>query len=312
MFTNILVPLDGTVVSEAALPYAEALAARTAARLTLVRSVRAVSFVDTGMAQQRAIADAETYLGALARQLSERGQDVQIATPYGLSAVSWIVEEVGLRNADLVVIATHDRVGRDRWLHGSVAEAVIHRSPVPVLVVRAAEGLRPVSLFDRRRPTVVVPLDGSTLAEAALPVAREVAATLGARIVLVGVVPAEGVAVAGDAGAIVTYAGAEHERLEADAHAYLLAAAERLPVASVVVREGKPSTQIADLAALKGATLIVMATHGRTGLARTILGSVAGDVVRQAVCPVMLVRPSGIGKSAPPSEAASPMTSSTI
>jgi hypothetical protein len=68
-------------------------------------------------------------------------------------------------------MATHDRTGPSRWVHGSAAEAVVSRASIPVMVVRAAEGPRPARRFDQPRPVLVVPLDGSAFAEAALPIA---------------------------------------------------------------------------------------------------------------------------------------------
>jgi nucleotide-binding universal stress UspA family protein len=295
MYTNILVPLDGTPVSEAALRYAEALAGKAGAGLTLVRSVHAGLLRDSGAGQVRAIAEAEDYLAEYAADLTTRGFTVQTGMPYGLSPAEWIVEEVDLRCADLVVMATHDRVGTDRVLHGSVAEDVVHRSPVPVVLVRAAEGLRPVEAFQRAQPSIVVPLDGSTLAESALAPAIELAKAIGGRMVLMGVVPAPGELVAGEGGAVITYVGDEFARLEDDARTYLQSLGSRVAAGGMsvtsVVRNGKPAVEIADVAHAQSAAAIVMATHARTGLARSLLGSVAGEVLHQSPSPVMLVHP---------------------
>jgi nucleotide-binding universal stress UspA family protein len=297
MLKNILVPLDGSPVSEAALPYAVALASRTGAGLTLVRAVQAPVLSHQGESAARAIASAEAYLASFAHDLSDRGFDVQTGVPYGRSAPTWIVEEISMRHADLVVMATHGRSGLERWVRGSVAEGVVHAATVPVLLVHAAEGLRPIERFDQPQPVLVVALDGSELAEAALPTATELAAALGGRLVLMGAVPEAGRLVAAEGG-IGTYAGADHERLLSEAREYLEAIASRLKAdgikAESALRIGEAAVEIATFALEQKAAAIVMATHGRTGLARTILGSVAGGVVHHSTSPVILVRPGGL------------------
>jgi nucleotide-binding universal stress UspA family protein len=292
MLNNILVPVDGSAVGEAALPYAEALARRSGAALTLVRAAQAPPMRgDPGTAQARAIEQAESYLSTLAAGLTSRGIRVQTGVPYG-AAATWITGEMALRGSDLIVMATHDRTGPSRWVRGSVAEAVVSQASVPVMVVRAAEGLRPAQGFDQPRPVLVVPLDGSTFAEAALPMAGELARVLDAGLVLVGVVPGPGQLVAAE-GAVVTYVGEDFERLQAEARTYLAGVASRVggPATEVVVRLGDPSAEIAREAAERAAAAVIMATHGRTGLVRTLLGSVAGGVLHRGGTPVVLVRP---------------------
>src|SRR6266536_1726666 len=179
MFKNILVPLDGSAVSAAALPYAQALAARTGARLILVRAAYLQRPLADGADQQRVIAEAEDYLTVQAGQLAKHGFEVQAGVPFGGSAATWILEEVDMRHADMVVMATHDRIGPDRWVHGSVAEVVVGHASVPVLLVGPTHGAQLAQRLGSGRPVLIVPLDGSELAEAALPVAREFAASLG-------------------------------------------------------------------------------------------------------------------------------------
>jgi nucleotide-binding universal stress UspA family protein len=296
MFKNILVPLDGSFVGETALPYARALAGRTGASLTLVRAAHMPMVVgDRGIENQRVIAEAEAYLGAQAADLAARGFPVQTGVPFGGSPATWITEEVGMRHADLIVMATHDRSGPNRWLHGSVAEAVVSHASVPVLLIRATEGVRPIERLGVPRPELIVPLDGSPLAEAALPLASGLANALGGHIVLVGVIPTPGQLVAEQGGAIVTYVGSDHVRLESEAREYLAATLSALKAsglsAEAAVRQGKPAAEIGEVAREHNAAAVVMATHGRTGLVRAVLGSVAGEVLHLGTSPVILVRP---------------------
>jgi nucleotide-binding universal stress UspA family protein len=313
MFKNVLVPLDGSPLSEAALAYAEALARRTDTSLTLVRAVHVRSPLgDPAIDQQRAIMDAEDYLTIHADALAERGINVQIGVPFGGSVASWIVEECDLRAADLIVMATHDRIGPDRWVHGSVAENVVNRSTTPVLLVHGKETASLAARFASPQPVLIVPLDGSDLAEAALPLANEFARAIKARIVLFGVIPRPGQLVAGQA--VMTYVAADHAAMEAEAWAYLEASVGRAGAGDVSVepllRYGEPATEIAALATETGATAVVMATHGRTGLVRSILGSVAGGVLHRSEVPVLLIRPADLRLAEQPivrTELATPM-----
>lgn len=293
MLQNILVPLDGSPVSERALPYAVALATRSHAKLSLVRAVPA-PLLPSGGAQLRELREAEEYVETHATELRSRDLRVETGVPYGLAAASWIAEEVDLRHADMVVMATHDRVGPDRWLHGSVAEAVVSRGVAPVMLVRAADGVRAAESLGWREPVLIVPLDGSELAQAAVPVAVDLAHSLTARLVLVAVVPKASQLVASEVG-IGTFAGQSHQRLEADAHAYLDAMVAQLSgfqlEVEAMVRSGEPAAEIALVAHEHQAVAIVMATHGRTGVARSILGSIAGKVLHGSTSPVVLIRP---------------------
>jgi nucleotide-binding universal stress UspA family protein len=286
--TRILVPLDGGPTGEAALPYAAAIARRTGGALVLVRAAHAAVLNPD---QADAVGQAETYLRAQAAQLIEQGLPVEAGVPYG-GASYWIVEEVALRNADLVVMATHDRSGADRWLHGSVAEAVVSHAPVPVLIVRAAANQH-AERFELPHPVLLVPLDGSRLAEAALPAASRLAAALGASIVLTSIVPPPGHLVHAE-GVGVPVGEHESNLMRADAEAYLAATAGRLGnelVSSTLVRLGDPVTEIAELAEELQVAAVVMATHGRTGLPRVLFGSIAGQVIHVGQAPVVLVRP---------------------
>jgi nucleotide-binding universal stress UspA family protein len=292
-FDSILVPLDGTATAASALPYAEALASRTGARLMLMRAASAPRLAaDVAAAQRDVLDSADAYLKATAAELEARGKHVDIALPYG-PAATWIPEEAALRHADLVVMATHDRAGIDRWLHGSVSEQVAAHSPVPVLVVRATDDMRAVERLSMPDPFLVVPLDGSDFAEAALPIAADLARALHARLVLVSiVVPPAPVAAPG----VFPFSAAMPlvTELEKDAWEYVRRTRAALPtwlIEDVVVRVGDPAIEIALVAEQRAAAAVVMATHGRTGIVRTILGSVAGGGVHHAATPVLLVHP---------------------
>jgi len=277
---KLLVPLDGSPVSESALPFAEAIAHRAQATIALVRAVHTQSLP--------VIEHAERYLEALGEQLASRGLTIETGVPFG-NAADWIVEEEALRKVDLVVMATHDRTGPERWLRGSIAEAVISRGSTPVLVVRAADGMRPVERLQHPRPVFVVPLDGSELAEAALPLATQLAAALNGTLVLVSVVPRRGQIVYAE-GVMVPHTEVVAQRMLLDAQTYQNGVSCAAALARTV-RLGDPATEIAAEADERGAAAVVMATHGRTGVMRSLLGSIAGQVVHTGAMPVLLVRP---------------------
>lgn len=294
-FKNILVPLDGSSLAEAALPFARALALRAGASLTLVRTAHYSSLLaDVAADQLDAVESAETYLERLGADLRVAGFDVVSAVPFGGSTADWIVEESDYRDADMIIMATHDRVGADRLLHGSVAEAVVHRSTTPVMLVRATDAEPLSARVGTSKPVVIVALDGSALAEEAVPVARNLSSAIDGRLVVVGVIPKPGQLVAGKGGAVLTYSGSQHAELEAEAKAYLTEIKERLgPDAQAVIQFGDAATEIAATAEARGAAAVVMGTHGRSGLVRSLLGSVAGQVLHRTSIPLVLVRTGG-------------------
>jgi nucleotide-binding universal stress UspA family protein len=191
-------------------------------------------------------------------------------------------------------MATHGRSGPARWLYGSVADQVLRRAPVPVLTVPPdAAGVWPAD----RPPTLLVPLDGSTLAEAALEPTAELAASLGSALVLVQVIPFPPYPLLADDGAYL--AAFDCDTAEASAQEYLAGVAARLqptvPQVRWRVQLGQPAVAIAEIAREEGADVIAMATHGRTGLARLVLGSVATALLQRASVPLLLIRPASLG-----------------
>lgn len=137
---------------------------------------------------------------------------------------------------------------------------------------------------------ILVPLDRSFGAEAALPVAGDLAKANGSVIRLLHVAPSPAAIVA--EGRVLAYADQEADRLQNEAQDYLREAANRLSGSPVefAVRFGEPAEEIIEEARETGADLIAMATHGRTGVARLLLGSIAEAVLRRSEIPVVLVR----------------------
>ena len=193
---------------------------------------------------------------------------------------------------DLVVIATHGCTGAKRGLLGSIAERVVRHAPCPVLTVRTRIMPR---LVGKAHPfkvnRILVPMDFSDVSKGALPWATFLAAQFEAEVVLLHVV--ENLPIEYPLGheltshliiPLIKQAEADLKRAAAD-----LARSFRINI-SAAVREGRPHKEIGAVARALGADLIVLTTHGYTGLKHAWLGSTAERVVRHAHCPVLVVR----------------------
>ena len=182
-------------------------------------------------------------------------------------------------------------------MYGSVTLELLHRATVPVLLVRSGA---PDTLPEGDGLRVLVPLDGSPLAEMALSSALSLADLLGGSLVLIQVIPAfQASRVGWLIGPLVTDPS-EHAALDAAAHTYLEAIRKTLEDQTVpvdlMVEEGDPALAVARAAKTKACALVAVATHGRTGLARLAIGSVAEGIVATAPAAVLVVRSVGVEK----------------
>jgi nucleotide-binding universal stress UspA family protein len=290
MLKRILVPLDGSSLAERALSLATTLSIPTGAHLALVR-------VFAGKDPAAGGPPFGTYLETTAATLRDRGFRVDTAELSGEPVARTLGDAARDLSADLVTMTTHGRAGPRRWVLGSVAEALVACSPVPVLLQRAWDpGRRAMLLGDQ--PTLLVAVDGSRFAEAVLPTALALGDDLGAEILLVRVDqraydilrPEEDIASTPSApeyrpvGSIREYL----EKLEAR-----LRMQTGLPI-RYRVECGDPATAIGEAAEEAHAALVLMATHGRTGLQRMALGSVADGVLRHGRTPLVLVHPAPV------------------
>jgi nucleotide-binding universal stress UspA family protein len=219
----------------------------------------------------------------LLRQMRERfipglPIDVEYQVRQGQAAdeILKVVEET---KADLLALGTHGRTGLDRLLMGSVAERVMRHAPCACLAVRSAAATKPIR-------TILHPTDFSPHSEGALRVARALAREHGARLVLVHVVPME--RAMGVVPEVLMDLDIGREALR-DVQNRIEAADLKFPVEAHLKR-GEPAETILDAAREYQADLVVMGSHGRTGLGRLLLGSVAEQVLRGATCPVLTVK----------------------
>ena len=295
---TILVPLDGSAASAAVLPYAEAIAGAMNARLLLFTVISdqtrgapepSKSLVSEERGERQS---ASEYLESIAKALSERGTQVTSTVASGEPAdeILAAADEPGV---SMVVMATQGRDGVERWLVGSVADKVMRIASRPVLLLRPQE--TPTGEEGLVLKRLLVPLDGSPLAETAVPLAVELARRSGAMLTLARFAPHRLVWTTAY-GYQVTELEVWDEEEATAAKAYLEGVREHLPkevTSTSLFRRGEPAPSLTDLVREEKADLVIMSTHGRGGLRRFLVGSTADRVVRSGV-PTLLVR-AGIG-----------------
>jgi nucleotide-binding universal stress UspA family protein len=300
MSRTILVPLDGSPVAEAALPYAEKLAEAMDARLMLLsvvdeammRAITArVQRTDVHAVTRALTSPIDQYLDEQHQALRGRGREVatRVATGPVAETIVSVAEDL---DAKYIVMASHGRGGVQRWMIGSVADKVMRTSTRPTLLVRApATGAATAPI---RLDQIAVPLDGSEAAEAALPMAVDLALALDARITLLRVEPYlyTLVATTEPTGYIPDMTEMDNDVANA-AQQYLDGVQARIPQtvpSEAMLVRGTPSATLIELLARDSVDLVVMTTHGRGGVRRLVLGSVADRLVRSGA-PVLLIRP---------------------
>jgi nucleotide-binding universal stress UspA family protein len=294
MYRTILVPLDGSPFAEHALPLAIALARRAHAHIHLVAvstpfSAAAFQGVSLGMPELEAelTGHYRTYLEGIAARLGERvNVPITSAVFYGEIAPT-LCKLAGSGHYDLVAMATHARSPFGRFWLGSVADEMIHHATLPLLLVRPeSEAVNLDEEPDLGR--VVVPLDGSALAEAIIDPAIALAGLIpDVEIVLVRAIAATPSEEAADVADSLTWTEAQRY-LD---HIAARLQARGLRVRTHVVFDDKPAEAILDEIKDEHAGLVALETHGRGGLSRLLHGSVAEKVVRGAHIPVLIHRP---------------------
>lgn len=288
---GVLAPLDGSRAGEAALPFLTPLRSVGALRVRLVtvyeppdETTRATGGV------HRDLREIERYLKGVAARVG-RAAEAEVET---VAAVGVPFQEI-LRQAEdpavhLVLVAGAGGAGRRAGrVLGSVADKVVRGASCPVLVVGAGAVERgaPLSL-----QSVLVPLDGSALAEEALPIARAVVERTEGRLHLVRVTPPLPSPEEGPLGSL-TADLIESEALTASM--YLDEVAQELETARPVTRSAPQGPVVEELAAFardQGVDLVVMTSHGRHGLLRWALGSVTEGLL-PGPAPVLVLKPEG-------------------
>jgi nucleotide-binding universal stress UspA family protein len=310
MYHSILVPVDGSNFAEHALPLALQLARQAQAGVQIVRvhTVLAPLYAETVLVYDAALdasirKDEQAYLDNLVERLKRISK---------VPVTAALVEEGPIGEAltdhavacgmDLVVMTTHGRGPLARAWLGSVADQLVRQMPVPILLVRPGDGK--VDLAQEPRPQrMLIALDGSELSEQIIKPALAMASLLGTDVTLLRVIKP---AIVGQGDPLAMAGGFdpwlmqqlqethEQERLQAGGYLERIATPLRtksLKVETRVLSHDQPAVAILEEVKAHRTDLVALATHGRSGLPRLVLGSVADKVVRGASIPVLVARP---------------------
>ncbi|MFB6301247.1 MAG: universal stress protein [Haloferacaceae archaeon] len=285
MYDRILLPTDGSDVAEAASETAVAFARRFDADLRAIH-VREPAELPTGVAAGEGAADrydgGERATERVAELAADAGVDVTTAVRDREDSVhGTILAYADRHDADCIVMGTHGRTGLDRLALGSVAERTLRESPVPVVTVHGDTAVDP------DLDAVLVPTDDSDPARAAADHAVDLATATGATLHTVHVVDVTAFGAGADAPQVLD-ALREAGRRAIDEVVDRAEAADVSAVEASVL-SGAPHDAILDYADEYDTDCIVLGTHGRTGVSRYLLGSVAERVVRLADVPVIVI-----------------------
>ena len=307
---TIVVPLDGSTLTEQVMPYMQTLAPLFDAKVHLLRVLEDIDeeLIFTGWAEVAAgmpeplvlhtdhghydwdmrQQHAEGYLGTEVIRLRRASVAAEATVASGLPADT-ILDFATNEPASLIAMATHGYSGLKRWTIGSVADKVIQAAPCPVFLVRSTLNPNPATYSIRR---ILVPLDTSALAREALPLAMSLAQRAQAHVFLLQVVPLVR-ALAMDGNAVP---------IELDQERRVAALKELTILAKELsAHYHTPMTPLAVLGDAAGGIvceatrwhidLIVMSTHGYHGIRRWAMGSVADKVLHASATPLLLVSP---------------------
>ena len=293
MFRHILVPLDGSHLAEAVLPVAAGLSRALHARITLQHVVEPAAPPSVhGDVHVTTEEEAEAYLRSVAEGLAAQGVRAVVQVDRARGVAEGIARRAEESGADLIVLATHGSSGVRELLFGRVTEQVLTRGTIPVLLM-APTAVRRGQPFAARR--ILVSLDRSEMAEAALSQAADLARAFDGELVIVTVVPTVMTLTDDPAVKLMPTAGAAVLDLEAaETAGYLEAMCQWLTGEGVravaVVERGEPARMLLERLGRSDIDLMVMATHGRSGVSAVWAGSVASRVLARASRPVLLIR----------------------
>jgi nucleotide-binding universal stress UspA family protein len=296
MYEKILVPLDGSQLAETALESALYIARKQSGEIILLTVPTYGQVIAPGPAGYSLMTpvqspeilneDAETYLDGIYQRINSPGIDVTTEVVGGDIAGN-IVDMAAAEKADLIVMTTHGYSGFSRWMMGSITERVLRSAPCPVLVIRCA-GLPGNAL---------ITLDGSPLAEQALIPGLNLARLLGAEVTLLLVDQAKKLGKLELNLLDAAGGGLGQQIAQEEDHGlrYLQEIVEeyRTPNQEIMslVLGGSPAESILAYVEKKPVELLVMATHGHTGLKRWVYGSVTEKCLHNSACAMLIVRP---------------------
>ena len=318
MFQKILIPVDGSQCGDHAAKFGLEFAKLLGARVVLTNA----------LIEYATEKDANRVIGPSHRMAEKLGVpfEVRLAEGRFLSIGDGIIEASQESNSELIVMGTHGREGVPRMLLGSVAEWVSRRATVPVMLIREqAHATTHTTTHATTHPTtglpklerILVAVDGSPQSNLALTTASDLACALGINLELIHVIPdipAVYSYTAYEYAPMIDFAKYQHD-LEAESQAIIAAALALLDAHTPKVAEVRTSRVPADGTRLgdaiiktakeHNADLIVIGTHGRSGVDLLLLGSVAERVSHRSEVPVLMIRAVNVAVEEKASEAAS-------
>jgi nucleotide-binding universal stress UspA family protein len=296
MYERILVPLDGSALAEVALPYAEELSGRLGSEVTLIF---VSELVDDSYQRMRQLylqnivevtkKAAEAYLPK-----SDKKQTIRVnSVAFDGNPAEQIIEYANKQDIGLIIMSTHGQSGITRGALGSVANKVVRATTRQVALIRAKSyhpDMRQKGILTK----LLLTLDGSKVSEASIPYAVELASRLGTKVVLLRVLGMSYGAFSSAGEAFVGYYS--EDQMEADkalGKDYLETIAGKLKQKGVTVetqvRFGDAAEEIISLASEIHADLVVMSTHGRSGIGRWVFGSITEKVLYEGYTPLLLI-----------------------
>lgn len=276
---RILVALDGSRMAERVVPYAGAVATQRQSEVTFL-SVLTPELVRMDL-------PVTLYLDTLAAPLRKMGLKTSVKTleaDYG-KAADEIIGFAETDGSDLIVISSHAYSGVKRWILGSVAQKVLQGACVPVLLVKSKAP--EVSGVELKK--LLIALDGSAFAEVSLTYVEDMARGKDMEVVLLRLSePPPDVPENWSDYTMVT-------RAQTEALQYLQRIEGQFKSRGIRAKslslQGKAAAKIVEVAHDEGVDLIVMTTHGRSGVSRWVYGSVASRVLDESLQPILFVRP---------------------
>jgi nucleotide-binding universal stress UspA family protein len=307
MFRKLVIPLDGSLRAEQALAPAMAIARASGAEIDVVLVHQPTPFAGFAGAPEmpEQAASEEKYVASIAGELESGGS---VSATHALlhgDVIEAICARAHDEEADLIVMTSHGRTGISRAWLGSVADGVLRRSSIPVLMLRPIETKMDRQAVHHLFRRILVPLDGSAGSVEILSSASALARCGKSRLVLLRVVQPVPLVMTGVGAPFVyspeledaaaTKCVVDEAERELDDVVYDLAGQGVGDVRTKVIVAGHVAQAIINFAAANGADAIAMSTHGR-GASRLLVGSVADKVLRASGLPILLRRPVNVSE----------------
>jgi nucleotide-binding universal stress UspA family protein len=290
MFQKVLVPLDGSELAEGILPYVSQLARGLNIPVLVMSVVSPDTLEALSQESEKVKLKTENYLQEVAKRLVKEGAQAESMFSFGRPAER-IVQVAERQGCNLIAMSTHSENHLGRGVLGSVTDKVIHSSHIPTLTIHPQEAKK-YREQEVNISKVIVPLDGSSLAETALPYAEDLAQKLSLELTLVRVITVSGLYSASMAEAYIGSVDLE-AAAEAGAIEYLEGITKKLRVEGLEVQakplRGVPAHSIVEQARNTPQSIVILTTHGRSALARWLMGSVTEAVLRTSEGPVLVI-----------------------